>query len=143
MKNWLWDNYGNSTRLSGSQYSNGSDETMGTGSIEPTHPRMGMVFSLSEQYGEAVGVGGSTNMYTGSITLTGSKQTYDLETESSLEGDNTNDRIEVQRVFNYGPAAITRFYDPFAGSFDTSHMLDELGMGNVSPSTTFNKFNFL
>ena len=41
------------------------------------------------------------------------------------------------RVFNYGKAAITRFYDPFAGSFDTQHMLDEMGMGNVSPSVTF------
>ena len=126
VKNWLWDHYGTTNRVSGS---------MGTGSIEPMHPRLGMAFALSEQYGEAVGVGGSTNMYTGSITLTGSKQVYDLETQSNLE--KTGDRLEIQKVFNNGPAAITRFYDPFAGSFDTQNMLDEMGMGNVSPAVSF------
>ncbi len=138
MKNWLWNNYSNTDRISGSAYSNdGTSSKMGNGVIEPTHPRMGVSFVLSEQYGEAVGVGGSTPMYSGSITLTGSKQSYDLEAESNLEVSNTNDRLEIQRVFNHGPAAITRFYDPFAGSFDTQHMLDEMGMGNVSPSVTF------
>ena len=72
VKNWLWDHYGATSRTSGSGYSNDSSDTMGTGSIEPTHPRMGMSFALAEQYGEAVGVGGSTEMYSGSITLTGS-----------------------------------------------------------------------
>ena len=112
-----------------------SGTQMGTGSIEPMHPRLGMAFALAEQYGEAVGVGGSTNMYTGSITLSSSKQVYDLETQASLE--KTGDRLEIQRVFNYGPAAITRFYDPFAGSFDQRRMLDDMGMGNVSPSVSF------
>ena len=135
VKNWLWDNYGNTSRVSGSGFSNNSDDTMGTGSVEPTHPRLGMAFALSEQYGEAVGVGGSTDMYSGSISLTGSKQVYDLESEAGLE--KTGDRLEIQRVFNTGPAAITRFYDPFAGSFDTQNMLDEMGMGNVSPAVSF------
>ena len=138
MKNWLWDHYGNSTRLSGSQFGNDTTSSrMGTGSVEPTHPRMGLAFSLSEQYGEAVGVGGSTPMYSGSITLTSSKQVYDLESEASLEASNAGDRLEIQKVFNHGPAAITRFYDPFAGSFDQRSMLDDMGMGNVSPAVTF------
>ena len=126
MKNWLWDHYGSTNRESGS---------MSTGSHEPMHPRLGMAFTLAEQYGEAVGVGGSTTMYTGSITLTSSKQVYDLENDSNLE--KTGDRLEIQKVFNHGPAAISRFYDPFAGSFDTQNMLDEMGMGNVSPSVSF------
>ena len=135
VKNWLWDEYGNTDRVSGSGFSSNGDDTMGTGSIEPTHPNMGMAFFLSEQYGEAVNVGGSTTMYSGSITLSGSQQVYNLESEASLE--KTGDRLEIQKVFNHGPAAITRFYDPFAGSFDTQHMLDEMGMGNVSPSVSF------
>jgi hypothetical protein len=94
-----------------------------------------MAFALSEQYGEAVGVGGSTNMYSGSVTLKDGTQVYDLETQASLE--KTGDRLEIQRVFNYGPAAITRFYDPFAGSFDQRNMLDNFGMGNVSPAVSF------
>ncbi len=108
---------------------------MGTGSVEPMHPRLGMAFALSEQYGEAVGVGGSTNMYSGSVTLKDGTQVYDLESDASLE--KTGDRLEIQRVFNYGPAAITRFYDPFAGSFDQRNMLDNFGMGNVSPAVSF------
>jgi len=99
------------------------------------HPRLGMAFALAEQYGEAVGIGGSTEMYSGSITLSSSRQVYDLENDSSLE--KTGDRLEIQRVFNYGPAAITRFYDPFAGSFDQRNMLDNFGMGNVSPAVSF------
>ena len=126
MKNWLWDHYGTTDRISGS---------MSTGSHEPMHPRLGMAFALSEQYGEAVGVGGSTDMYSGSITLSSSRQVYDLENDASLE--KTGDRLEIQRVFNYGPAAITRFYDPFAGSFDQRRMLDDMGMGNVSPEVSF------
>jgi len=135
VKNWLWDNYGNTPRVSGSDFSSNSDDTMGTGSIETTHPKMGMSFFLSEQYGEAVNIGGSTTMYSGSISLSGSKQVYDLESEANLE--QTGDRLEIQRVFNYGPAAITRFYDPFAGSFDQRNMLDNFGMGNVSPAVSF------
>jgi hypothetical protein len=126
VKNWLWDHYGTTDRVSGS---------MGTGSVEPMHPRLGMAFALSEQYGEAVGVGGSTNMYSGSVTLKDGTQVYDLESDASLE--KTGDRLEIQRVFNYGPAAITRFYDPFAGSFDQRNMLDNFGMGNVSPAVSF------
>ena len=42
---------------------------MGTGSAEPMHPRLGMAFALAEQYGEAVGVGGSTDMYSGSTEI--------------------------------------------------------------------------
>ena len=140
MKNWLWDNYATTDRVSGSGFSSNSDDTMGTGSFEPHHPRLGMAFALAEQYGEAVGVGGSTDMYSGSITLSSSKQVYDLQNDASWEHttDSTStDRLEIQKVFNYGPAAITRFYDPFAGSFDTQHMLDEMGMGNVSPSVSF------
>ena len=135
MKNWLWDNYGTTDRVSGSGFSSNSDDTMGTGSIEPTHPRLGMAFALAEQYGEAVGIGGSTDMYSGSVSLVDGQQVYDLENSATLE--KTGDRLEIQRIFNYGPAAITRFYDPFAGSFDQRNMLDNFGMGNVSPAVSF------
>jgi hypothetical protein len=126
VKNWLWDHYGTTDRVSGS---------MGTGSVEPMHPRLGMAFALSEQYGEAVGVGGSTDMYSGSVDLKQGTQVYDLETQANLE--KTGDRLEIQKVFNNGPAAITRFYDPFAGAFGTQNMLDDMGMGNVSPAVSF------
>ena len=98
------------------------------------------LFTLSEQYGQAVNVGGNTTMFTGSITLTGSsKQVYDLTSEATLESSvtGTGDRIEVQRVFNQGPAAISKFYDPFAGTYDNIELLDSFGFGNVSPAVSY------
>jgi hypothetical protein len=109
---------------------------MGTGSHEAEAPHMGTTFLLSEQYGEAVNVGGGVNLYSGSIVLTGSKQVYDLENDSSLE-DSSGNRLEIQSVFNNQPSAISRFYDPFAGTYDNIELLDSFGFGNVSPAVSY------
>ena len=130
MKNWLWEHYGSTDRISGSAMSS-------TGSHEPESPHMGSTFLLSEQYGEAVQAGGGLTLHSGSITLTGSKQVYDLKTESTLSSSHSGKRLEIQRIFNQGPSAITRFYDPFAGSFEQRQMLDSFGMGNVAPAVSF------
>ncbi len=129
-KNWMWEHYGNSS--TGSNFSS-------TGSHQAETPNGGMsLFTLSEQYGQAVNVGGNTTMYTGSIILTGSKQVYDLPTEASLESSITdNNPMIVQKVFNQGPAAISKFYDPFAGTYDNIELLDSFGFGNVSPAVSY------
>ena len=129
-KNWLWEHYGSTNRESGSSLGD-------TGTHEPEAPHMGSAFLLSEQYGEAVNVGGGVTMYTGSITLTSSKQVYDLETESNISWSNNNKRLEIQKVFNQGPAAISKFYDPFAGTYDNIELLDSFGFGNVSPAVSY------
>ena len=98
---------------------------------------MGTTFTLSEQYGQAAGVGGEVDLHTGSITLSGNQQMYDLQTDANVNSDHSGSRLEIQRVFNYGPNAITRFYDPFAGSFEQRSMLDSFGFGNVSPAVSF------
>jgi len=129
MKNWFWESYASDNKESGS---------MGTGSIQPTTPStMGTTFTLAEQYGQAVNVGGGVTMHTGSIVLSGSKQVYDLKTEAVVSSSHSGKRLEIQRVFNNGPSAITRFYDPFAGSFEQRQMLDAFGMGNVAPAVSF------
>jgi len=131
IKNWMWNSYGSEARESGSVYSE-------TGTSEPQNPNgMGTNFFLSEQYGAAAGVGGDMDLHTGSITLENKKQVYDLQTEATVVSDHSGSRLEIQRVFNYGPNAITRFYDPFAGSFDQRSMLDSFGFGNVAPAVSF------
>jgi hypothetical protein len=131
-KNWMWEHYGNTSTTTGMS---------STGSHTPETPIGGLsLFTLSEQYGQAVNVGGNATMFTGSITLSASKQVYDLPTESTLESDVDEaggDRIEVQRVFNQGPAAISKFYDPFAGTYDNIELLDSFGFGNVSPAVSY------
>ena len=129
-RNWMWEHYGNTT--TGSNFSS-------TGSHQAETPNGGMsLFTLSEQYGQAVNVGGNATMFTGSIVLTGSQQVYDLTSEATLESSiGTNDRLEIQRVFNEGPAAISKFYDPFAGTYDNIELLDSFGFGNVSPAVSY------
>ena len=127
IKNWMWDQYGEKNKISGS---------LGTGTSDVIHPRMGTTVALSEQYGTSANIGGSVNLKSGSITLATDQQTYDLQSVWANVSE-SNKRIEVQRVFNYGEAAISRFYDPYAGSFDQRQILDNFGLGNVSPAISF------
>ena len=129
-KNWMWEHYGNTSTTTGMS---------STGSHQAETPVGGLsLFTLSEQYGQAVNVGGNATMYTGSIVLTGSQQVYDLTSEASLEEAHTAaNPLVVQRVFNQQPAAISKFYDPFAGTYDNIELLDSFGFGNVSPAVSY------
>ncbi len=139
IKNWLWESYGSDDKISGSGWSNEDTAsiTMGTGSATVMHGHLGTAFHLSKQYGEAANVGGELTLHTGSLALTASKQVYDLQTESNISSSHAGKRLEIQRVFNMGPSAITRFYDPFAGSFEQRNMLDAFGMSNTAPAVTY------
>ena len=129
-KNWMWEHYGNTDTTTGMS---------STGSHQAETPVGGLsLFTLAEQYGQAVNVGGNTTMFTGSITLSSSKQVYDLTSEATLESSvTTTNPMVVQRVFNEGPAAISKFYDPFAGAYDNIELLDSFGMGSVSPAVSY------
>ena len=128
MKNWMWNHYANSDKISGS---------IGTGSSDPVRPNAGASYYLSEQYGELVNVGGDATLHSGSITLS-EKQVYNIPTEASFSGTNhSSKRLEIQKVFNEGPSAITRFYDPFAGSFEQRNMLDSFGLGSSAPAVSY------
>ena len=127
IKNWMWEQYGEKSRISGS---------LSTGSANPITPSIGPSIALSEKYGQLVGMDGNVDLKKGYITLSGSVQDYDLQ-DTWASVSESNRRIEVQRVFNHQPAAISRFYDPYAGSFDQAQMLDNFGMGNVSPAISF------
>ena len=127
IKNWMWEQYGEKSRISGS---------LSTGSANPITPSIGPSIALSEKYGQLVGMDGNVDLKKGYITLSSSIQDYDLQ-DTWASVSESNKRIEVQRVFNHQPAAISRFYDPYAGSFDQAQMLDNFGMGNVSPAISF------
>ena len=127
IKNWMWEQYGEKSRITGS---------LSTGSANPITPSIGPSIALSEKYGQLVGMDGNVDLKKGYITLSSSIQDYDLQ-DTWASVSESNRRIEVQRVFNHQPAAISRFYDPYAGSFDQAQMLDNFGMGNVSPAISF------
>ena len=127
IKNWMWEQYGEKSRISGS---------LSTGSANPITPTNGPSVQLSEKYGQMANLGGNVDLKKGFITLSGDKQDYDLQ-EVWAEVSESGRRIEVQRVFNHMPSSITRFYDPYAGSFDQRQLLDAFGFGNVSPAISF------
>ena len=99
-------------------------------------PSMQGVIRLTQQYAVEAGAGGNVNWYSGSITTTASIQDYDLS-QWSID-NNITGGIEVKRVFHYGPPAVTRFYDPYAGTgLGTQNLMDSFGFGAYSPSVNF------
>jgi hypothetical protein len=99
-------------------------------------PSMQGVIRLTQQYAVEAGAGGNVNWYSGSFTTTASIQDYDLEQWAA--DNNITGGIEVKRVFHYGPPAVTRFYDPYAGTgLGTQNLMDSFGFGAYSPSVNF------
>ena len=105
-----------------------------------THKRlsntMGEQIFLSETYGTEAGVGGQVEVYKNKITLTSGSQDYDL---NELIADTSGSGpIEVKRVFHEVNPAITRYFDPYAGTGNqTNNMLDGFGFGGKSPAISF------
>ena len=105
-----------------------------------THKRvsntMGEQIFLSETYGSEAQVGGQVEVYLNKISLTSGSQDYDL---NELIADTSGSGpIEVKRVFYESDPAITRYFDPYAGTGQqTNNMLDAFGFGGSSPAITF------
>jgi hypothetical protein len=116
----------------------GSDSTV-TANGQLITPNLAGVVRLSEQYGVEAGVGGNVTWYTGSLELTNNQQTYDMnawaEASASLKA---NDGIEIKRVFYEAPPAITRYFDPYAGTgTGMIDLMDSFGWGSYSPAINF------
>jgi hypothetical protein len=94
------------------------------------------VILLSNQYGTEAGVGGTITWRTGSIALTAGKQNYDMN-QWALD-NNIQGRIEIKRLFYEAPPAITRYFDPYAGTgTGMMQMMDAFGWGSYSPAINF------
>ena len=110
-----------------------------------THKRvshtMGEQIFLSETYGSEAQVGGQVETYKNKITLNSGSQEYDLNTliaDKSGSGAGSGGAIEVKRVYYEGDPAISRYFDPYAGTGQqTNNMLDAFGFGGSSPAITF------
>lgn len=100
-------------------------------------PTIGRNIQLAEQYGSEAGVGGTVDFKTGSIEISSVSQVYDLDVlyADVKEG---GDDIEIRKIHYEGTPAITRYFDPYAGTGDGSYnMLDSFGWGNYSPGVSF------
>src|SRR5210317_1798620 len=89
---------------------------------------------ISENYGTEAGVGGDVTKYTGSLTVTGNVQNYDLEAAvGNIEGG-----IEIRKVFFESPPAILRYFDPYPGTgTGIQSLMDAFDFGSYSPGVNF------
>ena len=104
---------------------------------EYIQPNLGNIITLGESYGSEAGTGGNIDYKSGSIAVTASKQVYELDeifTNVSESGNN----IEVKRIYHYAPAAIVRYFDPYAGTgTGIQSLMETFGFGNFSPGVNF------
>lgn len=114
----------------------GNPQVIGSANDRVIQENMASVIRLSQQYGEEAGVGGTIDYHTGSLDLTAGQQNYDMNQwalDNGIQG-----RIEIKRVFYEAPPAITRYFDPYAGTgTGMMQMLDSFGWGSYSPAINF------
>jgi hypothetical protein len=95
-------------------------------------PNMGTIIRISEQYGVEAGTGGNVTWRSGSLDLTPYNQEYNLNAWASSSGIANGD-LEIKRIFYESPPAISRYFDPYAGT-SVGMALGDLGFGNLSPA---------
>ena len=124
----------NQLTLEGLPTSSVLTQSLITPSFEP-------IVRLTEMYGAEAGSGGNVPWYSGSFVLTSSVQDYSFQTfmtQSNITGSLGEFGIEIKRVFYQGAPAITRYYDPYAGTgFGYQNMFDSFGFGGMSPAINF------
>lgn len=95
------------------------------------------IVRMSDAYGTISGVGGKTDIKSGSIDLKANQQDYDLKELISdvYEGGK---RIDVVKVFFTGKPAISRFFDPYSISgMGTLNITQEFGFSSFSTATKY------
>jgi len=102
-------------------------------------PNLATVVRISEQYGVEAGVGGNVTWYSGALDLVNNQQDYDMNAWAQANANlAANDSIEIKRIFYEAPPAITRYYDPYAGTgTGMIDLLDSFGWGSYSPAINF------
>jgi hypothetical protein len=102
-------------------------------------PNMASIVRISEQYGVEAGVGGNVTWYSGALDLVNNQQNYDMNAWAQANANlAANDSIEIKRIFYEAPPAITRYYDPYAGTgTGMIDLLDSFGWGSYSPAINF------
>lgn len=102
-------------------------------------PNLGGIIRIAENYASEAGVGGFVTYHTGSITLQQDQQMYDLNAWATVSASLTaGDSIEIKRVFHQQTPAISRFFDPYAGTgTGQQSLIESFGFGSMSPAISF------
>lgn len=105
-------------------------------------PSLRNVVAMADAYGEAIGVGGNVEWYTGSIKLEPLKQVYDMQAWALASASLAdNDRIQIRRIFYESNPAINQYYDPYiGGSINYQGATENFGWASYSPGLNFTLF---
>ena len=115
----------------------GSSTQIAAPNDEVIQENMAAVIRLSQQYGVEAGVGGNVSWRTGSLLLLPNVQNYDMNAWAQDNGI-PNGGMEIKRIFYEATPAITRYFDPYAGTgTGMMQMLDSFGWGSYSPAINF------
>jgi hypothetical protein len=115
----------------------GSSTQIAAPNDEVIQENMASIIRLSQQYGVEAGVGGNVSWRTGSLMLIPGTQNYDMNAWAQANGI-PNDGMEIKRIFYEATPAITRYFDPYAGTgTGMMQMLDSFGWGSYSPAINF------
>tara|TARA_R110001632_G_scaffold217503_1_gene346177 strand:+ start:766 stop:1914 length:1149 start_codon:yes stop_codon:yes gene_type:complete len=114
----------------------GASSSINPANEELVQENLSEIVRLSNQYGTEAGVGGDITYYKGILPLTSSVQTYDLNAWAASE--NIEGKIEIKRIYYEASPAITRYFDPYAGTgVGMQQMMDSFGFGSFSPAINF------
>jgi hypothetical protein len=98
---------------------------------------MANIIRTSEMYGSEAGVGGNVTYHTGSLNLSAGIQNYDMDNWAVSHSISGSD-LEIRQVFYQQAPAITRFYDPYAGTgAGQVGLMESFGWGSYSPAVSF------
>ena len=119
----------------------GSDGQTFLSGSEEKFPRDNLEYlsRFAEPYAMEAGIGGSYNMISGSIALTGSRQDYDIYTELKHSNgnavfDNTKGKIKIVEVYHFNPQAAYRFFDTTSA---INYLNNEFSFESFTPATIF------
>ena len=102
-------------------------------------PSLNNIVAIAEDYGEAAGVGGNVDWYTGKIDLYKNQQVYDLQAWAQASASLApNDRIQIKRIFYESNPAVNQYYDPYiGGSINYQGATENFGWASYSPGLNF------
>jgi hypothetical protein len=100
-------------------------------------PNFAANIRIAEQYGTEAEVGGTVDFKSGSIEITSDSQVYDLNALWATPSE-SGQAIEIRKVYYEAAPAISRYFDPYAGTGAGSYnMLDSFGWGGMTPAVQF------
>jgi len=115
----------------------GASTTIGSANNQLIQENLSSLIRLSQQYGTEAGVGGTVTYYTGSINMSPGVQNYDMNAWA-IDNGIPDGGMEIRRIFYEASPAITRYFDPYAGTgVGMMQMMDSFGWGSYSPAINF------